>query len=884
MPYRQTEQLAEPKSKQQNKLETKPENKQSHHTNISTLASVGGGDGPPQTNTLQQLTNGRMSRAGNMLLQLQNQYGNQHVQRLINPQQRITVQPKLTLGDANTPSEREADQVANQVMRGQQATAPSPVRGPGTAVSPQTESAINQARGGGYALPQNTQTSMGQALGIDLSGIRVHTDSRADRLNQTLNAQAFTTGQDIFFRRGAYNPGSSNGQELIAHELTHVGQQQHASGQQQGNQLLQRKIFNEGVEFKNKFQVYNFLRSDEINIEVTNTLKKIIDQYLGKVKNDVEIWDILVEYDQKSKIFNLSQWLGDDLDADDESDLNDNKNSDLPPAPKSYWANADWQDLKPLAPASYQSSANWKDPNKNKGANLPPAPGGYWSNVDWKNIKSQKRKINNKKWTGIESPHITAKNQYTNKKTLEATSPGKFPELLEKVFKTTVPRAGDQASLDLMFRIPLGNTGASINIGFKGMAARGLGGTINAAPTTDAKNENRVEARADIYIGISGKVPGVELGFKASFFIRAGTGNDKNTALAINYGLYRLLSKRSRLLGQFWGHGKSVDDRIVKAEQWAAKSEDILFIQPDKGDQAVIDTGTALGANVKFDAKIAEAEIGTAAVPFNRYNKKFLAADEENYNKKQNLKGQKQNEKLFATAPQEITKATTRRKNLRGKMHRAFAIKGKLNFGGLAVSGSYTHAGPTKDGSSNKLKSVLIDRTTWELAANVDVPFVGDQSHVPKTTKLGVDALKKLLKIFIEKRNKKDNDNQADKSNKGDKDTLRQVAAGIEMVTNASNHPIDKEISKAVNKDAADLSDKDKKTALKKIPKRVLRFTISGGLLGSGATVVRFSVDEVSSVTVDVGVVKVDAKKSTNVLTITATKASGAKNWETVKR
>ena len=55
--------------------------------------------------------------------------------------------------------------------------------------------------------------------------MRVHTGPRADSLNHTLQAKAFTTGQDIFFRQGAYNPASSGGQELLAHELTHVVQQ-----------------------------------------------------------------------------------------------------------------------------------------------------------------------------------------------------------------------------------------------------------------------------------------------------------------------------------------------------------------------------------------------------------------------------------------------------------------------------------------------------------------------------------------------------------------------------------------------------------------------------------------------------------------------------------
>ena len=87
------------------------------------------------------------------------------------------------------------------------------------------ESAINSARGGGQALDEGLQRSMGQAMGTDFSGVRVHTDTQADQLNQSIQARAFTTGQDVFFRQGAYQPESRGGQELIAHELTHVIQQ-----------------------------------------------------------------------------------------------------------------------------------------------------------------------------------------------------------------------------------------------------------------------------------------------------------------------------------------------------------------------------------------------------------------------------------------------------------------------------------------------------------------------------------------------------------------------------------------------------------------------------------------------------------------------------------
>ncbi|UBF30543.1 DUF4157 domain-containing protein (plasmid) [Kovacikia minuta CCNUW1] len=98
----------------------------------------------------------------------------------------------------------------------------------GAEASTDLEAAIQQERGNGYALDKNLQRKMGQAMGADFSGVRVHTDTQSDELNQSIQAKAFTTKQDIFFRKGAYDPTTQTGQELIAHELTHVVQQNSA--------------------------------------------------------------------------------------------------------------------------------------------------------------------------------------------------------------------------------------------------------------------------------------------------------------------------------------------------------------------------------------------------------------------------------------------------------------------------------------------------------------------------------------------------------------------------------------------------------------------------------------------------------------------------------
>lgn len=87
------------------------------------------------------------------------------------------------------------------------------------------ESRISSKSGSGQSIPDVNREMFESTMGHDFSGVNIHTDSESDSLNKELGARAFTTGSDIFFRQGEYNPNSSGGQELLAHELTHVVQQ-----------------------------------------------------------------------------------------------------------------------------------------------------------------------------------------------------------------------------------------------------------------------------------------------------------------------------------------------------------------------------------------------------------------------------------------------------------------------------------------------------------------------------------------------------------------------------------------------------------------------------------------------------------------------------------
>lgn len=84
---------------------------------------------------------------------------------------------------------------------------------------------IEASRGGGAPLPETVREPLQQQLGADLAPVRVHTDAAADGLSRSVQATAFTTGSDIFFSSGSYQPDTSSGRELIAHEAVHVVQQ-----------------------------------------------------------------------------------------------------------------------------------------------------------------------------------------------------------------------------------------------------------------------------------------------------------------------------------------------------------------------------------------------------------------------------------------------------------------------------------------------------------------------------------------------------------------------------------------------------------------------------------------------------------------------------------
>jgi hypothetical protein len=221
---------------------------------------------------------------------LQRIIGNRGVQRMLagntrRQSSRLTIQAKLSVGPVDDHYEREADRVAASVMQTSGPAAPQVQRqtaeeeepdgtiqtkslaasitpliqrqethddddeketsvqrqvdGGSTIADSNLEQDIERARQNGQSLPGDFRARMERSFGADFSAVRVHDDAQSDSLNRSVHARAFTTGQDVFFRRREYNPESRRGQQLIAHELTHVVQQNGRKPRTNG-QSLQR--------------------------------------------------------------------------------------------------------------------------------------------------------------------------------------------------------------------------------------------------------------------------------------------------------------------------------------------------------------------------------------------------------------------------------------------------------------------------------------------------------------------------------------------------------------------------------------------------------------------------------------------------------------------
>ena len=140
---------------------------------------------------------------------------------------RTIVHAKLEMTEPGDHDEQEADAMADAVVSGGKISRKISGGGGGSsgiAVSQQMESQLSQLQGGGRPMPQGLLNMMENGFGQDFGHVRIHTDAEAADMSSSISAKAFTLGNDIYFNRGQFNPETTEGQRLVAHELTHVVQ------------------------------------------------------------------------------------------------------------------------------------------------------------------------------------------------------------------------------------------------------------------------------------------------------------------------------------------------------------------------------------------------------------------------------------------------------------------------------------------------------------------------------------------------------------------------------------------------------------------------------------------------------------------------------------
>ncbi|QJB28755.1 eCIS core domain-containing protein [Limnospira fusiformis] len=189
----------------------------------------------------------------------------------------------------------------------------------GGEVSADFESSLRREKGGGQPLDENLQSQMGRAMGADFGGVRIHQNSPANQLNQSIQAKAFTTGKDIFFKQGEYQPESRGGQKLIAHELTHVVQQG-------------------GVNNSGSVQRFNSSKEERKHLQILLSEQKA----KGRDKMTQEFKDFSANLKLPATSKNMDRWGG---ERPRSNAINDNNTGNKPVDKLDNWVNSDTADV-----------------------------------------------------------------------------------------------------------------------------------------------------------------------------------------------------------------------------------------------------------------------------------------------------------------------------------------------------------------------------------------------------------------------------------------------------------------------------------------------------------------------------------------------------------
>jgi hypothetical protein len=485
---------------------------------------------------------GRMSNA---LLQLQQTAGNAATAAY--------VQTKLVVGHVADPAEAEADAIADEVLErlrrpmtgdgdgeGDGDDAPPTVRRSsrggddplgGAEVDSQTSSDIERARPSGRPLSGDIRSRMEAGFGHDFGSVRIHEGGQSDHLNRVLQAQAFTTGRDIFFSGGSYRPQTDSGQQLLAHELAHVVQQ----GGAVSRRTVQRKMWTKAAFAKATSEGALTAKSD-----VQERLEVMIADYIAAYEAHG-----VVTVDDLPKALNMllqmkqsvDWWIGDHT-VDVDNDLGGVDTIEAPKRKKRMKGMKDFRTYLNEEIATFQGQ--------------------------------QRRKTKTDGTAGDITTDITEK--APGFLVLERKYTGDAKSFLEKIgslIEKAVPDEGDSTELEIEIEFPIEPSG----VGF-------LGGRFKA----EVERDDGVRMRAELAITGGVNIAFAKIKGEVGGYIEASAENGADCMDLFSYALYRRFRESkacpNEVANYMWG-GDTGKYGFGKAEQWSLDLERKLFDIPD---------------------------------------------------------------------------------------------------------------------------------------------------------------------------------------------------------------------------------------------------------------------------------------------------------------
>lgn len=484
-------------------------------------------------------TPGGMSGA---LLQLQQAAGNAATAAY--------VQTKLVVGHAADPAEHEADAIAEEVLRrlrggsdgadGADGGSPPAIRRSsgggddplgGAEVDPDTSSAIDQARSGGRRLSGDVRSRMEKGFGQDFGAVRIHEGGESDRLNRVLQAQAFTTGRDIFFSGGSYRPNTDSGQQLLAHELAHVVQQ----GGAVSRRTVQRKMWTKAAFAKATSEGVLTKKSDvqeRLEVMITNYIAEFEEH--GVVATD----DLARALDQLLQMKQAVDWWVGDHTVDVDNNLG--------------------------------GVDTLEDPSRKKRMKGMKLFKAYLAEEIHTFQRQQRTQTKDDGSDGDITTEITEKTP--GFLVLERKYTGDAKSFLQKIgtlVEKAVPDEGDSTSLEIEVEFPIDPSG----VGF-------LGGRFKA----EIERDDGVKMRAELAITGGANIAFAKIKGEIGGYIEASGENGADCMDLFSYALYRRFRESAacpnEVANYMWG-GDTGKYGFGKAEQWSLELEKRLFDIPD---------------------------------------------------------------------------------------------------------------------------------------------------------------------------------------------------------------------------------------------------------------------------------------------------------------